>query len=60
MEKEARQFLIITFLLLAIAITSFVATSESIPHGVRIVAMGFTIVLAVVAVVMNLISKRQR
>jgi len=59
MEKEAWRFLITTFMLLAIAITSFVATLESIPLEIRTIAIGITAVLIVVAFIAHYALKKR-
>lgn len=59
MDKDARQFLLTTFLLLAAAITSFVATSYSIPFEVRIAAIIITAILGAFTVIMHYVSRKR-
>jgi len=58
MDKEARQFLVTTFLLLAVAITSFVATSYATPHKIRMIALIFTAILFIVIIVIHYVSRK--
>ena len=59
MDKDARQLLIITFLFLAVVITSFVATSESTPFEIHIISLIITIMLIVGLVVISYVFKKR-
>ena len=59
MNKEARQLLIVTFLLLAVAITSFVATSYSTPSEIRIIAIIITAILIAATAITHYVFKKR-
>lgn len=59
MNKSARQVAIMTFLLLAIAITSFLATSESVSFEIRITAIIFTAILVAATIITHYAHKKR-
>ena len=60
MNRNAIEFIIFIYLLLAAAITSFVAASETASITVRIVASVLTLLIFAAMGVMSWVSKRWR